>query len=67
MNEHDATELAYKNGYKKGVADAVRNMQDKITERCRKGGIYPVFVESVVKNVAKELAEDVTPRKATEP
>lgn len=57
MNTYDATELAYKNGYKKGVADAVRNMQEKITERCVKGGIYPVFVESVVNNVATEFWE----------
>lgn len=57
MNTYDATELAYMNGYKQGAADAVRNMQEKITERCRKGGIYPVFVESVVNNVANEFLE----------
>ena len=58
MKQHDATELAYKNGYKKGASDAVINMQEKIAERCTKGGIYPVFVESVVNNVAKELLEN---------
>ena len=58
MNEHDATELAFKNGYKQGTVDAVRKMQESIEERCLKGGIYPVFVSSVVENVAKELIEE---------
>lgn len=31
MNEHDATELAFKNGYKQGTVDAVRKMQEKFT------------------------------------
>lgn len=57
MNEHDATEVAYLNGYKQGTVDAVRKMQDTIKERCIKGGIYPVFVASVVDNVAKEMLE----------
>lgn len=57
MNEHDATELAYKNGYKKGTVDAVQKMQEAIKERCIKGGIYPAFVKSVVEAVAKELLE----------
>jgi hypothetical protein len=30
MNEHDATELAFKNGYKQGAADAVRKIQEKL-------------------------------------
>lgn len=55
MNEHDATELAYLNGYKQGIVDAAQKMQDIIRERCLKGGIYPLFVESVVDNVAREL------------
>ena len=61
MNEHDATELAFKNGYKQGTVDAVRKMQESIKERCIKGGIYPAFVKSVVEAVEKELSEDVTP------
>ena len=61
MNEHDATELAYLNGYKQGKTDAVRKMQEAIKERCIKGGIYPAFVKNVVEAVAKELLEDVTP------
>lgn len=67
MNEHDATELAFKNGYKQGTVDAVQKMQEAIQERCLKGGIYPAFVKNVVEAVAKELLEDVPPRKAPEP
>ncbi|MBE6656786.1 MAG: hypothetical protein E7609_08015 [Ruminococcaceae bacterium] len=67
MNEHDATETAYLNGYKQGAVDAVRKMQKSIEDRCIKGGIYPAFVKNVVEAVAKELLEDVTPpRKAPE-
>lgn len=58
MNTHDATETAYKNGYKQGKIDAVQRMRDTIKERCFKGGIYPMFVASVVANVAKELIEE---------
>ena len=33
MNIHDATEEAYKNGYEKGKADAVREMKNMLLER----------------------------------
>lgn len=59
MNEHDATEVAYNNGYKQGTVDTVRKMQDLIKERCIKGGIYPVFVENTISKVAEELLEGV--------
>lgn len=29
MNQHDATETSYKNGYKKGVADAMCSISEK--------------------------------------
>lgn len=57
MNEHDATELAYKNGYKKGTVDAVQKMQEAIKERCLKGGIYPAFVASTIDKVSREMLE----------
>lgn len=57
MNEHDATEVAYKNGYKQGTVDAVRKMQSEIQSRCIKKGIYPVIVKRVVDEVAKEMVE----------
>lgn len=57
MNEHDATEIAYNNGYKQGAADAVRKMHDEIKRRLLKGGIYPAFVACVIDNVAREMEE----------
>lgn len=60
MNEHDATEIAYLNGYKQGAVDAVRKMHDLIKERCIKGGIYPVFVKNTISKVAEEMLEENT-------
>lgn len=58
MNEYDATEIAYKNGYRKGVEDTVREMQKKLKEKL-KG--YPqrcgdCFKEKV-DQIAKEMLE----------
>ena len=58
MNKHDATEIAYKNGYRQGRTDAVRKMQTEIKERCIKGGIYPAFVASTIDQIAKEMLGD---------
>lgn len=58
MNEHEATEVAYKNGYQKGTLDTALKMQSEIKERCLKKGIYPVVVAMVVDQVAKELSEE---------
>ena len=51
MNEHDATEIAYNNGY----TDAVRKMQEEIKSRCIEKGIFPVVVKNVIDTVADEL------------
>ena len=32
MNEHDATEIAYKNGYKQGRVDAAREIFEQIDD-----------------------------------
>lgn len=58
MNEHDATELAYKNGYKQGVTDTAFKMRSEIKSRCIAKGIYPVIVRRVVDEVARELVEE---------
>lgn len=57
MNEHDATEIAYNNGYKQGAADAVRKMHDELKRRLLNGGIYPAFVACVIDNIAREMLE----------
>lgn len=59
MNTHDATEAAYKNGYRQGKIDAVREMQEAIKERCIKGGIYPAFVKRAIEGVASEILEEI--------
>ena len=60
MNIHDATEVAYKNGYEKGKTDAVRKMQSEIIKRCIKGGIYPAFVASTIDQITKEMLYEKT-------
>jgi phage shock protein A len=40
------------------VADAVRQMQERIKERCIKGGIYPAFVKSTIDQIAEEIIGD---------
>lgn len=57
MNEHTATEIAFKNGYRKGKIDAIKKMQTLIKEECVTGGIYPTFVARVVENVGEKLLE----------
>ena len=34
MNEHNATEQAYKHGYEKGRADAVKEFAEQIKKHC---------------------------------
>lgn len=60
MNEHDATEVAYNNGYKQGMVDTVRKMRDLIEERCINGGIYPALVKNTISKVAEEMLEGTT-------
>ena len=40
MNEHDATEIAFKNGYKKGVEDTTRALDLVKVVRCRDCRLY---------------------------
>ena len=57
MKEYDATEVAYKNGYKKGTTDTVRKMQSEIKARCLEKGILPAVVARAIDEVAKEMSE----------
>ena len=57
MNNHDATEQAYKNGYEQGKIDTVKKMHSEIEARCVKGGIYPAFVKSTIDQIAKDMTE----------
>ena len=64
MNVHDATEVAFKNGYKKGASETVRKMQSEIKARCIKKGIFPAVVARVIDEVAKEILEGTTDEQA---
>ena len=59
MNVHDATELAYKNGYRRGVENTVQKMVEEIKKRCIEGGIYPAFVARTIDEIANEILEDL--------
>lgn len=57
MNKHDATEIAYKNGYQ----DAVRDMQERLVERF-KTDTYSKYsgagVVMVIDQIVKEMLEE---------
>jgi hypothetical protein len=61
MNEHRATETAYKNGYKQGTIDAVRKMQEMLHERFgddsnRVFSNYNIhrYIDQVAEQIARE-------------
>lgn len=59
MNEHDATEQAYKNGYKQGIKD----MQKRLIEKAYQSsdwshGEHPLVVEiDDINEIVQELLE----------
>lgn len=61
MNEHDATEIAYKNGYAKGKIDAVWEMAERLHKRF---GTDPNRVHSYydthryIDEIARKITED---------
>lgn len=60
MNEHDATEIAFKNGYKQGKIDTVRKMQKRLKARLDRNGwdIAVAYAQKIVDEIAKEMLED---------
>ena len=48
MNTHDATELAFKNGYTKGKTDAVREICQKLRDDLR-GEVDMEYLEKLIK------------------
>lgn len=62
MTEHDATEAAYKNGYKQGRADAVREMAARMKSNVH--GTNAEVVESVIAFIdhhEKKMLEEAPP------
>ena len=53
MNEHDAVETAYKNGYEAGVKD----FAEEFKKRCLEKGIFPVVIKNILKNLVIEMTE----------
>ena len=62
MKEHDATEIAFKNGYKQGKIDTLRKMQEKLKAHFDSDSDYfrssHGYIRSVVDQIAKEMEEE---------
>lgn len=60
MNEYDATELAYKNGYEKGYEQGVRDMAERLKKYYNSltGKTMTVAVAYAIKISAEELTGD---------
>ena len=56
MNEHDAFEQAYKNGYEKGKADAAAEIFAEI-EKCRVIGGRAIFGGQITCYLKDDIAE----------
>ena len=50
MNEYDATEISYKNGYNRGYADGVKAFADRIREKDRTWRINEIEKELLEEN-----------------
>ena len=61
MNEHTATEIAFKNGYKQGKIDTVREMADRLKARKVSYGniTFKVVPIDDIDQIAKEMLEDM--------
>jgi hypothetical protein len=52
MNEKFATELAYNNGYEKGMRDFAKELKS----RCMNGGIYPAFLDAKINEILDDMS-----------
>ena len=61
MNNHDATEQAYKNGYKQGKIDTVRKVQELIYERLDISveGYSSEEIKSDVRDMVYQIAKEM--------
>lgn len=58
MNIYDATEIAYKNGYRKGVEDTVREMVQRLKDRMHTnvyGEYFLMIYDWDIDEIAKEM------------
>ena len=62
MNEHDATEIAFKNGYKRGMEDAVRKMVVRIMEDALVTSLLsdpPKYMLEIQKDAIYQIANEI--------
>lgn len=59
MNEHDATELAYKNGYKQGVADGVQKIVERLHKEFASLGAKDKFNKEFFLTKAEQNAKEL--------
>lgn len=59
MNEHDATEVAYRNGYKAGVKEFAKTLRARAFNDA--DGFYIVVIDQITE-LEKELAGDTDDR-----
>lgn len=57
MNEHNATEQAYKNGYKKGRADAIKEFAERIKTIIEKHYLIRGF-DCVIDTLVQEMRDE---------
>lgn len=60
MKMNDATETAYKNGYKKGAEDAVRKMHKAIKDSAFNPNNKFDFIYDEIDRIAEEILEGKT-------
>ena len=59
MNEYDATEIAYKNGYKKGAMDVMEDIKKYLTPK--KMGLFNYnYIDFIFDEIKKKYTEGDT-------
>ena len=54
MKEYDATEVAYNNGYKKGIEDLFNKLKERYEPIPLWGAVAVSFMESIVRELVKD-------------
>ena len=53
MNEHDATEIAFRNGYKQGIEDLSKKLEERYSKIPLWGSVAVVFMKEIIENLEK--------------
>ena len=57
MTEHDATEVAYKNGYERGIEDLSRELKERYSNIPLWGSVAVVFMEEIIENLKAQNSQ----------